>query len=288
MKTFSKKHPLLFSIIVISVVSVLMTTLSVIISNTFTGHNSATLEIIQLVAELVMCLVVCLVAIIIARHIGIAKGWFNVKGIAKGLLLGWYAILYAVAIYIINAANIPAEYWVAPKLLPLLSAFAMAFAIGLMEEVLVRGLVLNVLLNNSNGTRKDVLKACWISSVMFGVMHLTNFFAGAAFIETVGQVIYAAFIGMFLAAVYIRTKSLWVPIILHAIIDLQGLIMGALLSPQALENSLPQQATTIMEEIISSLGAVVISLPFVVVALILLRKKKIKDVVDPNTMATDN
>ena len=276
MKVFSQKKPFLFGLSISVVAIALLDMVYFGVVKIFPGMDSISMIAISSVAQLVLGISVLL----ISRHTCVAKGWFRVKGTVNGLLMGWLAILYAVGMSLITTINMPPEYWIVPKPWPLFVLVAVAFTTGLFEEVLVRGLVLNVLLNKMSDTRKSIIKACWVSSMLFGVLHLFNLTTGAGVIETVGQVIYATFVGVFLAAIYIRTKSLWPSIILHAVIDLPDYIFGAFVSSQAIEETAQQQAAQgTLEIIISTLILVALSSLCLIVAFILLRRKKIDEAV---------
>ncbi|MCQ2911787.1 MAG: CPBP family intramembrane metalloprotease [Clostridia bacterium] len=88
---------------------------------------------------------------------------------------------------------------------------------GVFEEVLCRGLIIPVLLFGCK--KNNIFKAAFISSALFGVWHIMNFFYGASLRSTAIQVVYAFGIGLVFAAVYLRTGSLWPSIIVHSLID---------------------------------------------------------------------
>lgn len=59
-----------------------------------------------------------------------------------------------------------------------------------------------------------------ISSVLFGFTHFLNFLSGENSLDTIiYQVIYTTTLGFVLSLIYLKTESLFVPIILHGIID---------------------------------------------------------------------
>ena len=62
------------------------------------------------------------------------------------------------------------------------------------------------------------------SSVVFGLAHGMNGLVGADPGRTVMQIFEAGLIGMFLAALYLRSGSLWPPIIIHAVNDIVALM----------------------------------------------------------------
>ncbi|MBG0738064.1 CPBP family intramembrane metalloprotease [Paeniglutamicibacter antarcticus] len=87
-------------------------------------------------------------------------------------------------------------------------------ATGIYEELWFRGLVLKSLASWTP------VRAAWLSSALFGVMHLTNIAFGANPSITSAQVVGAACFGMGLAALRLRNVSLWPLIILHALGDI--------------------------------------------------------------------
>ncbi|MFN0071446.1 MAG: lysostaphin resistance A-like protein [Chloroflexota bacterium] len=83
--------------------------------------------------------------------------------------------------------------------------FALVFAaVAWNEELLTRGYLLQNL-ESGLGT----IAAVTISSLLFGLLHIFN--ANASIIATLG----VAFAGLLLAAAYLVTRSLWLPIGLH-------------------------------------------------------------------------
>lgn len=92
-------------------------------------------------------------------------------------------------------------------------------ATSIYEELWFRGLVLK------NLASWTPVKAAWLSSVLFGIMHLTNMAFGANPAITAAQVVGAACFGMGMAALRLRGVSLWVLIMLHAVGDI-ALQMG--------------------------------------------------------------
>jgi membrane protease YdiL (CAAX protease family) len=81
---------------------------------------------------------------------------------------------------------------------------------GALEEVAFRGIVLTVFLNKYS-ERKSIV----FSSLGFSLMHLLNLTNGADFMWVMGQVIWAFIIGLFYGYVFVRTRSLLPPMIVH-------------------------------------------------------------------------
>lgn len=83
--------------------------------------------------------------------------------------------------------------------------------VGFLEEVIFRGLLFGAM-------KKDSLKAAVIvSSLTFGMGHIINLIngSGAELFENILQIIYACATGFMLVMLYLRTKSLIVPIAFH-------------------------------------------------------------------------
>ena len=64
------------------------------------------------------------------------------------------------------------------------------------------------------GLQKQILGAVLLSALFFGLAHLGNL-THQPLDATLFQVYYASAIGIFFAAIYLRTGSLWWTIILH-------------------------------------------------------------------------
>ncbi len=106
-------------------------------------------------------------------------------------------------------------------------AFLRAFAPGFGEEVAFRGPgVANYL--RKVPTEKGVMTIFWLSSIVFGLAHVSNALAGAPLLISVGQAAYAAGIGMVLGAVYLRTGNLWPCILGHMSLDFMEFIRADL------------------------------------------------------------
>ncbi len=84
---------------------------------------------------------------------------------------------------------------------------------GFMEEGLMRGIVLRVL--KPLGINRSVV----ISSILFALLHMTNFLFRNPFI-VLAQMVGAFVHGIGLAAIRLRTNTIWFVIILHGLHDL--------------------------------------------------------------------
>ena len=81
---------------------------------------------------------------------------------------------------------------------------------SMFEEVAFRGIVLTVFLSKYS-ERKSII----FSSLGFGLIHLVNLAAGKATIWVLGQVVWAFILGLFYGYVFVKTRSLLPPMIVH-------------------------------------------------------------------------
>ena len=95
---------------------------------------------------------------------------------------------------------------------------ALACAVGFVEEVYFRGLMLRSLVS------LGLWRAAVITSVLFGLMHLQNLLFGADLAATSLQVVYASAMGFGFAAVTLRTGVIWPLVVIHALIDFAGFL----------------------------------------------------------------
>lgn len=98
---------------------------------------------------------------------------------------------------------------------PLAAAdLVLTFSTGLVEETMVRGMVLIAMLTAWGGTKGGQLRAILFSSTLFGLIHLVNLM-----VRPVGVVLAQALIvilpGIFYAALVLATRSLWPAIVIH-------------------------------------------------------------------------
>ena len=97
------------------------------------------------------------------------------------------------------------------------------FGIGFREELLFRGIVGNAIGRKYGRDNKGVWFSTIMVALMFGLMHMTNVFAGVKLSSVVIQSIVAVGAGMMLNAVYYRGGSIWALIFIHSLVDFVGL-----------------------------------------------------------------
>ena len=103
----------------------------------------------------------------------------------------------------------------------------LALMAGIGEEVSVRVLPISVMMRDWMD-EKHIPFIAYSTAVLFGLFHLLNVLVGAPFDVTVIQIIMAIGLGIFFAALYLRTGNIMLCIIFHTIHDMLGFMVVGL------------------------------------------------------------
>jgi len=101
----------------------------------------------------------------------------------------------------------------------------LCFAVGLFEELAFRGCIFPLALEQTKKIASApwrVLVASVISSAVFGLVHLTNLFAGGSVGAVLLQVGYSFLIGGMCSIMLIKTQNVWYCVLFHAIYNFAG------------------------------------------------------------------
>ena len=135
------------------------------------------------------------------------KGWFS-----EGAKLIWPIAFVPVLNLFGGSGLVP---W---SLVPVVVLNGLVPGIG--EEVSIRGINVPNWMRLKRGNPRQIPVIATITALFFSLVHLSNLLLGASVGLTLLQVCYAFGIGVFFAAVYIRTGSLIWPVIMHSLIDI--------------------------------------------------------------------
>ena len=106
--------------------------------------------------------------------------------------------------------------------LPLYIVFVVSIA--LVEELVFRGVLLNIVFQYTRRTKLPYVFAVLISSAIFAAFHLFNLFEGVSIEGVLLQMSYTFLIGCMFAVVQIKMGSVWYCVILHALFNFGGMI----------------------------------------------------------------
>lgn len=137
--------------------------------------------------------------------------------------------------------------------------------VGIGEEFLARAVAAETLLEHFGTTHAGIVKACVVSGVIFGAMHVVNLFGGMDPAGVVVQMLSTAGAGMVFAAIYFRCGNLWATVVLHALWDAS--LLAATVSSKGVDAVSSAGGG-------NPAGSIVFLVVLVLIALFLLRKKK--------------
>ena len=205
---------------------------------------------------------------------------YKVKRIGRGFLIGWVGIVIPISVFFINFTQYDSNSFIKPELVTLIvTALHPFLGTGLFEEVLFRGLILKLLLVKLGCSKKGIIQAAFISSIIFGIVHIVNYIVGAAhLLPTLTQVIFASAGGVFYAAIYLRTRNLLIPIFMHGLFNIAGQIFGAVICRDVL--LINAQARGDVSIVNSLIVVLTIGLPKLIAGIVLLRKVKPEEKTD--------
>ncbi|MCR5060474.1 MAG: CPBP family intramembrane metalloprotease [Saccharofermentans sp.] len=150
------------------------------------------------------------------------KGMLKKKALLTGLLMLLPFLLFHYAGSVVSWFE-----WGTTTAWGVVIAFLRAFAPGFGEEITYRGLgVANYMRTIKD--EKGIYVIFFLSSAVFGAVHLANSFSGAPLGVSVIQAVYAMGVGMALCAVYLRTGNLLPTIIGHLTVDFMEFIRNDL------------------------------------------------------------
>lgn len=265
-KTFSQKNIYLFSLIV-----AFMATLLLWLCSFFMLKSSDTTDygIVRIIVQLIPSLFVFI--IIFALNL-FDKVGFRKKGFVKGFALGWFGLIAVSVTFVMSYAGISKDIMTAPTIWNLVGFTITMFLVGVFEEILCRGLILNNMLLHWGSNKKGIIKAVLLSSVIFGISHIVNLISSPSLIiTTFSQIIYASFVGVFFAGIYLRCRNIWSVIVLHALVDWIALVLTIFL--------ISTPGTDVVDmPLIQGLSYVILCLPLLIIGVLLLRKVEPSDI----------
>jgi membrane protease YdiL (CAAX protease family) len=204
---------------------------------------------------------------IVFMHIVWGKDLYNLKGnhFFKSLFtFGLVGVIGSLGAFIFSFGEIDLK----PTAFVIIGYILMNLSIAFCEEVLFRGIMLNLMKKVWAGQEKVILKAVIVSSMMFGLKHISNLLTYPnQIVITCAQILFAGMAGMYLAAVYVRSLNIWVCICIHFLEDTAVTIME-LFSSQTLNNSVADIG------IKQAFMMILLQIPYIIVSILMLRNRK--------------
>lgn len=115
-----------------------------------------------------------------------------------------FALSWLFFVYIAANLEIGSVAHATPRLLLLM--VLECIAIGFYEEILFRGVLLRQFIEIFGNSHRKIICAVFVSSLMFSLTHLMNFFTGVSAAAVLSQVGYTFIMGVAFSALLIRTN----------------------------------------------------------------------------------
>lgn len=96
------------------------------------------------------------------------------EGIGKGFLLGWLFVIVGVYNFVLSYVSFKNSSLSFPSMQKIIFYTLIMLCIGIFEEVLCRGVILNNMLKKWGNNKTGIIKAVILSSLIFGLGHLVN------------------------------------------------------------------------------------------------------------------
>lgn len=156
-----------------------------------------------------------IVAALLYIYVYKVKGFFSFNKFVFAFILACPLLLYIIA-------SLFDSNFAIPTIDTLLIGILLGLGPGVSEEILFRGILISHLMKFFRNS-KGIYGILIFSALLFGLIHVTNAFVGAPLDSSIFQAFYSFAMGMTMGAVYLRTGNIWVPIIIHSLVDIIGI-----------------------------------------------------------------
>lgn len=143
---------------------------------------------------------------------------------------------------------------------------------GFIEELVFRGFIISNLMRIRKSKKVNIYLIVALSALPFGLFHLLNIMSGANVSYSIAQAFFTICLGVFFAAIYLRTGNLIGTIIAHALMDITALTDSNLIGSNIA--GVVSQVPTISEIVI----IFVVSIFVLALGLYYIRKDKWDDI----------
>lgn len=168
-------------------------------------------------AAVAVCALLCLVVFCLLNRKNGYRGPFKIRGEKLkdvNIFIAVFIVLDIVSA-LLHLFTQPGGF---PKIPVSLGMIVMALYAGINEEAVDRAIPAAMMMRNKPTSRRIVATVV-LTSVLFGVSHIVNLLAGRGLVETIVQIVFAAGAGLFFIGIYLRTGSITLTIVIHALHD---------------------------------------------------------------------
>lgn len=201
------------------------------------------------------------------------------KGILKGLFTGGFLVVLSLFVILgglINVLNTKKVLQLLPLTQIIIFIITM-IAVGIAEEFVFRGIILNLFIDKFDKSKKGIYISIALSSIIFGAVHVTNVFSGISIKSALIQAAIVSMLGALFAAIYLRSRNIWVVVIIHAFNDFSVLIGSGLFGIGSIVSVVNSY------DYVKLISLVIYLIPI----LILLRNKKLLEILEYRKFISD-
>ena len=239
-KRFFYEHPILGGLIAMAILAIVINLVSAVgaliagvadgVMNNF--EASANAEEAKSMGLYIGAIVASLLCVPVFKKLNKKSGYCGpYKIMGKDLKDVWLCIAIFAVVYvglnIVSLLTVPGGF---PKIpAPTFATVLMALYAGVSEEVMARCFPVALMMRNKPDSRR-IWATALITASIFGVLHMQNLFVGQDLLYTSVQTLNAFGLGLFFAAIYLRTGSIGITIVYHALYDLVVFIVQSVVT----------------------------------------------------------
>lgn len=211
--SFANEHPILFGLIV-TIVFLLMLILSAILGNLWPGEETYG----QPGGILGRLISIAIVLAVVSRLGWLRPAGFTSLGSWRTWLLSTLSLIYVIPLstYALTGSFGVPIFSVLPSGMVILFILISAS----LEEFVFRGLILGGLVYAWGNTNRGVIKSVLVASLLFCSIHLLDFLGGRLFLAVFLQSFEAFFLGVVLAVLVIRGRSIYPAFFFHGLLNI--------------------------------------------------------------------
>ncbi|MBC1921736.1 CPBP family intramembrane glutamic endopeptidase [Listeria grayi] len=261
LRTFLRKYPLLTAFLALTVAFIILLTVPA---------GDTVLEKLRQEIPLTLLTMLLLVAIggttlIKFKRQGIG---FTFRKSILYLLPGILGCVFTIVAAISSNRAVHPDW-----LIMLLQAVIFYLLLGLFEEGLFRGVILQAFLVKMGKTRQGLIAAVAIGGFIFGFAHiLLSWFqtgldlSGLGLLQALLKTISAGMAGFFFGAIYLKTRNIWGIALVHGASDLLLMVGSLIFSGTNSVSYISSDPSQAMSSLIVNTAFIVIYIPLVVSA----------------------
>jgi len=258
---FMKKQPLIFSVIVVALA---LTLAEIPLKQFFLPFCSN--QLAGYINGVITQGILGTVLVVMLNKLGFSRlcGLYGPKSWGK-----WWLLWPEAIVIILCAVPFPSNIDTSQPVT--IIAFILVFlSTGYYEESLFRGMVLSSFLLKWGNSRKGIYLSALLSSVFFAIAHMPGLLKDGSFLAIAPYLIPCFFNGVFFAAYALRSKSLWLTMLIHGLGDIAQNLSAITIGSNVELTRMTASSFSWEEFLVSTL----VTLPLCLYGLFILRKVK--------------